>query len=181
MILFLYLILTTIIACSPKSSERYETKVDTGRIDIITSLNTGYDFNNNNTDSDYATFFVVISDTGLSYFTLHKKMFDLNKQLNIPIDTMGRFFNKMKDIIALPDNDADEIYAGSYYPRRFPSEHLSLEYLAFYASHARQKTIALVTGIYETEEKADSALSVLKKTEINAFKIKSDIYVGCMH
>lgn len=132
-------------------------------------------------DDDYATYFVVVADTGSNYYLLHKKMFDLNRQLNSSIDTMGRFYNKTKNLIALPDNDEDEIYAGDYFPRRFPSDNLSLEYLSFYQEQAGDKTIALVTGIYETEKSADSALTILQKTEKKGFKIKADIYVGCMH
>jgi len=86
---------------------------------------------------------------------------------------MGRFYNKKKNLIALPDNDEDEIYAGDYFPRRFPSDNLSLEYLNFYQRQAAEKTIALVTGIYETEKSADSALTVLHKPEKKVFKIKS--------
>ncbi|MBX2930638.1 MAG: hypothetical protein KF781_01685 [Chitinophagaceae bacterium] len=87
-------------------------------------------------------------------------------------------------MIALPDDDEDEIYAGDYFPRRFPSEtteNLSLEYLNFYQENARDKTIALVAGIYEKENSADSALIILKKVEQRGFKIKAKIYTGCMH
>lgn len=133
------------------------------------------------TDDNYSTYFVVIADTSADYYYLHKKMFDLNRQLNIPIDTMGRFYNKTKNLIALPDNDEDEIYAGDYFPRRFPSDNLSLEYLNFYQKKAEKKTIALITGIYETEKSSDSALAVLYKIDRKAFKMKADIYVGCMH
>jgi hypothetical protein len=108
-------------------------------------------------------------------------MIDLKTKSKIPIDTMGRIYNKKKNLIALPDNDKDEIYAGEYFPRRFPSENLSLEYLNFYQKQAGEKTIALVTGIYETEKSADSVLTVLRKIEPRVFKIKADIYVGCMH
>lgn len=132
-------------------------------------------------DLEYATYYLVISDTGFDYSTLRSRMFDLHRKLDIPIDTMGRFYNIRKKLIALPDNDEDEMYAGDYFPRRFPSENLSLEYLSFYQKLAGEKTMALVTGIYETEKEADSALVVLHKTEKNAFKIKADIYIGCMH
>jgi len=132
-------------------------------------------------DSAYATYFVVIVDTGANYQLLHKKMFDVNSALNIPIDTMGRFYNPTKKLIALPDDDEDEIYAGDYFPRRYPSENLSLEYLSFYKERAGEKTIALVSGIYESERSADSALTVLKKAEKGVFMIKADIFIGCIH
>jgi hypothetical protein len=81
----------------------------------------------------------------------------------------------------LPDNDEDEMYAGDYFPRRFPSHSLSLEYLALYYREAGEKTIALVTGIYETEKSADSSVAILQSIEKNVFKIKTNIYVGCLH
>ncbi len=130
---------------------------------------------------DYATYFVVVADTSLDYAILRTKMFRLNKQFNRPIDTMGRYFNKAKNLIALPDNDEDEMYAGDYFPRRYPTEDLSLEYLNFYQPQARGKTIALIAGIYEAERNADSTVLVLKRTEKNAFRIKAKIYIGCMH
>jgi hypothetical protein len=133
------------------------------------------------TDYNYATYFVIVADTSPNYYLLHKKMFNLALQLSLPIDTMGRYYNKTKNIIALPDDDEDEIYAGGYFPRRFPSQHLSLEYLHLYQKIAGENTMALVTGIYETETSADSALTLLKQKEKNGFKVKANMYVGCMH
>jgi hypothetical protein len=130
---------------------------------------------------DFASYYVLVADTNQDYFTLQKKMFDLNKKFNIPIDTLGRFYNKSKNLIALPENDEDEIYSGDYFPKRFPSNNMSLEYLDFYYSPAGKKTIALVIGIFEKEENADSVLSVLNKLEKKIFKMKSDNYVGCIH
>ena len=182
----IYIILTVVLtACGTTSADKNGTDVDSTKIDTTTSLQTNVATDNSvaedTTDYNNATYFVVVADTSLDYSTLHQKMFDLNNKLKIPIDTMGRFYNKTKNLIALPDNDEDEIYAGDYFPRRFPSDNLSLEYLNFYQRQAGEKTIALVTGIYETEKSADSALTILHKTEKKVFKIKADIYVGCMH
>lgn len=132
-------------------------------------------------DNETATYFVVIADTSLDYENLRREMFSLNMQLGIPIDTMGRYFNKKKNLIALPDDDEDEIYAGEYYPRRFPSENLSIEYLNFYQQPSQSKAMALVTGIYESLQSADSALAVQIKVYPKSFKISSQIYTGCMH
>lgn len=127
------------------------------------------------------TYFLLVADTGLDYYALRQKMISLHSKLKIPIDTMGRFYNRSKDLIALPDNDEDEVYAGEYYPRRFPSDNLSVEYLNFYNKQSKEKTIALLTGIYETEKSADSALSIIKQVEQNAFIVEADIYIGCVH
>ena len=182
----IYIVLTVFLtACGTKSADTNVADVNSIKIDTTTSLQnnvtTGNNVTEDTTDYDNATYFVVVADTSADYYLLNKKMFDLNSKLKIPIDTMGRFYNKTKNLIALPDNDEDEIYAGDYFPRRFPSDNLSLEYLNFYQRQAGEKTIALVTGIYETEKSADSALTVLYKTEKKVFKIKADIYVGCMH
>ena len=132
-------------------------------------------------DSNYATCFVVVADSSLDYKLLHTKMFKLSKELNFHIDTMGRYFNKDKKRIVLPDDDQDEMYAGQYFPRRYPSADLSLEYLSFYSKLSGEKTMALVAGIYETEKSADSAMRILIRKENKAFKIKADIFMGCMH
>jgi len=182
----IYIILTVILtACGTTPTDKKNAEIKSNKVDTTTSLQSSVSQDNNQledtTDYNNATYFVVVADTGIDYSILHKKMFDLNKKLNISIDTMGRFYNKTKNLIALPDNDEDEIYAGDYFPRRFPSDNLSLEYLDFYQRQAGEKTIALVTGIYETEKSADSALTILRNTEKKVFKIKADIYVGCMH
>jgi hypothetical protein len=130
---------------------------------------------------DFATYFIVVADTNLDYSVLYDKMFMISKKLNITIDTMGRSYSEAKNLIALPENDEDDIYAGDYYPRRYPSGFLSLEYLNFYNTKAKEKTIALVSGIYQNEMSADSALAIINKIEKNSFKIKAEVYVGCMH
>lgn len=128
----------------------------------------------------FADYYVVVADTGPDYHRLHDKMFALKDATGLAIDTMGRFFNEKKDLIALPDNDSDEVYAGDYFPRRSPSQNLSLEYMAEYKPGSKSKTIALIAGIYENKSSADSALKTILP-QGNAFAIKSRIYVGCMH
>ncbi len=183
---YIFTVATVIMtACGTATSDNNRNDIQSNKIDTSAGLSTIVSTNKSemedSTDYDNATFFVVVADTSTDYYFLHKKMFDLNGQFNIPIDTMGRFYNKTKNLIALPDDDKDELYAGDYFPRRFPSENLSLEYLNFYHKKAGDNTIALITGIYESEKNADSALTLLHKTEKKVFKIKADIYLGCMH
>jgi hypothetical protein len=182
---FLYITLIFFLtACGTPASDK-NTGSAVNKKDTAAYASTDSSVNDNQpadtTDYNFATYFVVVADTNPSYYFLHKKMFRLAQQLNLPIDTMGRYFNKTKNIIALPDDDEDELYAGDYFPRRFPSQHLSLEYLNLYQEIAGEKTIALVTGIYETENSADSALTILKQKEKRGFKLKANIFVGCMH
>ena len=81
---------------------------------------------------EYATYHILIVDTATSYNDLLIKMTDLSLRVQLPIDSMGRFFDPVANLIKLPDNDEDEIYAGDYFPRRVPSETLSIEYLNLY-------------------------------------------------
>ena len=176
---------TFIIACNTASSDKNNIEKSTIKVDSKNDIGKKISDNKDNkvdsTDDNYATYFVVISDTGYDYKILHNNMVSLNRKLNIPIDTMRRYYNKSKNLIELPDDDSDEIYAGAYFPRRFPSGNLSLEYLSYYQKRSEEKTIALVTGIYQKECDADSALTTLKKTSQNAFMVKANIYVGCVH
>jgi len=132
-------------------------------------------------ENEIEVYYVVIADTGLSYYNLRNRMFLLQQEIKNPIDTMGRGYSEAKNLIALPDEDEDEIYRGQYFPRRFPSNTLSLEYLNSYNKAASDKTIALVAGIYERKNSADSALGYVRKYIKEAFTLKAEIYVGCIH
>jgi hypothetical protein len=134
-------------------------------------------------DEQYMNAYIVIADTSQNYVELRKKMFDINEKLKTEIDTMGRGFNREKNLICLPENDEDEIYAGDYFPRRYPSETLSLEYLVYYTNGKKptEGTIALVTIITDNKEKADKKLAEIKKYSDKAFIVNSQIYMGCMH
>ena len=177
----LIIIFILLFSCNstPSKSLKQENKLNTN--DTIVSLHNNNNENLDTTDLSNASYFIIIVDTSIDYFNLHKKMFDLNKKINVNIDTMGRFFNKSKNLISLPDNDKDEMYAGEYFPRRFPSENLSLEYLKFYFTNSGNETLALVAGIYELEKDAEIALKSIKKVENKSFLIESNIYRGCLH
>ena len=119
--------------------------------------------------------FVVVAETGGDYAELNQRMLELNKKLSIPVDMMGRNFNKDKNLITVPENDPDKFYAGKYFPRRYPSENLSLEYLKFYKKDVKDNTIALVTGIYKSKEQAQKAIN---KMNIDAFIVESEVKFG---
>ncbi|MCU7548583.1 hypothetical protein OCK74_05615 [Chitinophagaceae bacterium LB-8] len=187
--LFLYFIAIIIVSCSETQSqgstvdtnENHKdilpiSKIDTAKatVELIKDSIAGE-------EGETETCYVVIADTGTHYYSLRDKMLALHDTLRQAIDTMHRTYNVTKDLIALPEDDEDDLYAGDYYPRRFPSQELSLEYLNFYLEQAREKSIALVTGIYETKNSADSALDILRKVSPKAFVVKSDIYMGCIH
>ncbi|PLW94282.1 MAG: hypothetical protein C0592_03495 [Marinilabiliales bacterium] len=132
-------------------------------------------------DEDFATYFIVVADTGVDYYVLRKMMMKIKKKHKMEIDTMGRYYDEDKGMIVLPENDEDEIYAGDYFPRRMPSETLSLEYLDLYQRKAGERTIALVCGIYENENSADSLQKTIKKTAPGSFVIETEMFIGCLH
>lgn len=128
--------------------------------------------------------YVVIADTSQNYVDLRDKMFKLNDQLKAEIETMDRGFDSEKNLICLPLNAYDEIYAGEYFPRRYPSESLSLEYYNYYVTNEKtmsQPTIALVTTITADRKFAKLKLAELKIYSKHAFMVKSKIYMGCIH
>ena len=138
--------------------------------------------NNDTTqDDDYEDMYVVIADTGQSYFKLREEMVGISKRLHYPIDTMNRYYNAKKNEIVLSESDEDELYRGEYFQRRYASESLSLEYYKSYNNKSSVKNIAIVSGIFSNRKKADSSLAVLRRSSARAFRIKSHIYMGCMH
>jgi hypothetical protein len=108
-------------------------------------------------------------------------MFSLHNTLHTAIDTMNRYYNTEKKEIVLSENDEDEMYRGTYFPRRYTSESFSLEYYRQYSDFSTEKNIALVYGIYDTESNANAALIQLKKYSKNAFSLQTTVYMGCMH
>lgn len=185
---FLLIALFIMVACKPKQAPvitNMEVKpvrvLQAGYKTVATFKASGVDTSETDEQLNaYANYYVLVADTGKRYDELRTEMFNLHQSSSLAIDTLGRYYDKTKGLIQLPDDDDDEMYAGEYYPRRYLSEYLSLEYLDEYQPGSESKMIALVAGIYETRKSADSALSAIKPGE-KAFVLKSRIYVGCMH
>jgi hypothetical protein len=133
------------------------------------------------TETEIDTFYVVIADTGNNYFALRERMMEVHNKLSMPIDTMDRHYDTAKGRIILAENIDDELYAGEYYPRRFPSQHLSIEYLSMYMMNSGDSTMALTTAIYEDSTHAADLVGRLKQAGVAAYAVKSLMYVGCLH
>lgn len=131
--------------------------------------------------SEIATLYLVITDTGTNYPTLLQRMVTLKEEMGVTIDSMDRYYDSKKKKIILPANHEDELYAGRYFPRRFPSTDLSVEYLETYLAGAGKNTMAVVAGIFEKEKSADSTLKAIRQTDKDAFKLKTELYLGCAH
>jgi hypothetical protein len=173
-----------LFACNSANTDRKADVADSLRPDTSVKTNPADTTPNLSSDSmahEIATLHLVVADTGADYDMLDKKMERLSRQYKMEIDRMDRFYNSKKKLIALPENHSDKLYAGTYVPRRFPSGTLSLEYLKTYQPGTGEKTIALVAGIFEKEQSADSVLALLQQAEKKAFKLKANIDLGCIH
>ena len=177
-------VLLCFFSCNSANTDRKASGTDTLRADTsvkTTPLDTVANANSDSVAHEIATLYLVVADSATDYALLNSKMTALSKEQKMQIDMMDRVYDQKKNLIALPDNHSDKLYAGTYVPRRFPSNSLSLEYLKTYQPKAGEKTIALVTGIFDREAAADSVLALIQKTEKNAFKLKADIDLGCIH
>lgn len=174
-----------IVSCSNQRLKKSATTMPEAMKDSITATLAQEDSlqlqDSINLEDEYDDFYVLVADTSFRYDTLRNLMFTIHDSLKQTIDTMGRTFYPAKNLIALPEDDEDDLYAGDYYPRRYPTTDLSIEYLSFYKEEGDERNMALVTGIYSEQKSADSALTVLKKINPNAFWVKSKIYLGCIH
>ena len=126
---------------------------------------------------------VLIGDTSQNYYALDTKMYSLAGQLNWGIDTMERYYNKKKKALVVSEKSEDEIYRGEYFPRRFGTETLSIEYLNTYSKSTTANTFALVLGIYDSEDEAIKALnkSIKVSQRSYVFVLPTQLYMGCMH
>ncbi|MBL0129295.1 MAG: hypothetical protein IPP83_18025 [Flavobacteriales bacterium] len=124
-------------------------------------------------------FDVVIADTGKDYRALEKMMTSLSSTLQNDIDSLGRTYDPQRDSIIVPLDSDDELYRGHYVPRRFPSNALSMEYLDAYMT-AAPGTFALVTSISDSIA-SDSLLITLRRFAPKAFKVRTELWMGCMH
>lgn len=130
---------------------------------------------------DIETYYVVVADTGLQYAPLNAQMYSLAKQMNLTVDTLGRYYNLEKKKIVLNEKDDDELYAGEYFPRRFPSTTLSMEYVDTYTPGSNPTMIGIIAGIFEEAASGEKVLQSVKAYCPNARLVKADIYVGCVH
>ncbi|MBR9861468.1 hypothetical protein GYB22_12140 [bacterium] len=131
-------------------------------------------------DDLYIDAYVLVVDTSLNYSGLREKMFDLSESCKIEIDTMGRSFDSTRNLICLPDDAEDEIYAGEYFARRYPSVRLSLEYFHYYSEdNCSEKMIALIACISTDPEMAETLLESIKPQSISTFIIRKQIFMGC--
>ena len=132
-------------------------------------------------EEDYNTVFLVVVDTNVNYAVLNKKMYGMKNVYSIQVDTMNRYFNDQSQKLILREDDEDELYAGDYFPRRYVSNTLSIEYLGFYMPDTKDNTLALVAGIAGSKKEAALLMKKVKPMNPNTFILEAKIFMGCMH
>lgn len=136
----------------------------------------------------YSDFYLVVVDKNIDYKHLNREMKKLSKSFDLEMDTLGRYYNTKRNEIILPEDDEDEIYAGAYYPRRFESKSLSIEYASYFTEEEQFQEpkkfpaqMILVAGMFYEKQSADSLMRVLKPKYSKVHIQKAKVYVGCMH
>ncbi len=109
-------------------------------------------------------------------------MYVVEKETDLEIDHK-LYYDKERNLMCIPEDDEDDIFAGTYMLRRYPSEGLSLEYLSYYQNGvpAEETTIALVSLISTDQSETMLHLEKIKAFAPKAFVLNARIYVGCMH
>lgn len=131
---------------------------------------------------EFAPYYAVIIETSKNYKELKTKAVEASKTFHLPINMLERVYDDSLGII-VPKNSTDEIYAGSYYPRRpFEDQHfLSIEYVSLFSNNEASNDMCLVALLTsdktEAEDLAKKMNSVFPKITI----VHSLHYMGCMH
>lgn len=179
--LLLFLFASILLSCTNNSApESIASKIESSSIDDI-KHNLDFVGDIDSSDWEWGIYYVIVSDTSEDYQSLRSKMLKISEESKIKIDSLDRSFDKSKGRLVLPDNHEDEIYAGEYYPRRYDSDFLSIEYLNFYTERAGENTMAVIAGIYEDKSQADSAFLSIRQVDNKALLMRSKMYIGCMH
>lgn len=127
--------------------------------------------------------YVIIAGESEDYKTLDALAKKLGEQTGIKYDNEGLIWSAEKQL-HWPDDSGDEIYAGSYYMRRFDEKRISLEMRDWYFDVKPveySKKMIIVAGIYSNKKGARKQLAMIKKYAPSAYIRTTKIYIGCIH
>ena len=131
----------------------------------------------------YATTAVVILGSLRSCEAALKLGARLAAQTGVPFSRRGLVCDKRRGLI-WPDDFSDEMYAGSYWGRRYAdcgegeTACISVERAEFYGF--RKGLYILVGGLFGDDELA-AALARYRRTVPGAYAKKTTLYLGCIH
>ncbi|MBO9204762.1 MULTISPECIES: hypothetical protein [Niastella] len=134
-------------------------------------------------ENETATYYIVQVAAGHNFDSLKAISTNAVSILGSRFNMLDRTYKPGKGII-VPDSSDDEMYAGSYYPRRptedenFVSIEMSNQFCNEKADNAEMVSIA---GMYAAKGQADSVTRLLKDKIPSVKTIKEDVFMGCMH
>jgi hypothetical protein len=128
-------------------------------------------------------YYVLIADTSNSFLAVEQKSKTFSKTTGLIFDELERHYDVKSNDYVLADDADDEIFRGSYYPRRGNSDpnFLSIEHYSIFSQKTTEKTFALVAGIFiDKIEATDLAKKFITKGEkITILECYMDM--SCMH
>ena len=133
--------------------------------------------------SAWQTSYVIIAGESESYEQLDTQAAQLSKLTGIRYDNGGLIWSADKQL-HLPENSDDEIYAGSYYMRRYDEDRISLEMRDWYfdvSPDKYSKKMIIVAGIFGDKKNANAQLKKIKKHFPASYIRTTRIYMGCIH
>ena len=129
----------------------------------------------------YTDLYVVFAGTSTNFNELDKLCH------KIANETGDQYVNSLEYDSArgmiVPDTSSDELYKGSYYPRRYPEKGISIEMLWYYSNSQpeNEKRLVAITGIFDKKSDAILNLKNVQKIDPSAYVKKLKMYMGCMH
>lgn len=135
-------------------------------------------------DEEMVPYYVVFAGASTNFIALDSTAQKISAATGINYENTLVYDAKRGMIV--PDTSSDEMYAGSYFPRRYAEGRISIEMVWYYAGSAEPdsaaaKTMCIITGIYSGKKEAAASLVKVKKLVPDAYMKKIKLYQGCMH
>ncbi|NBX02943.1 MAG: hypothetical protein EBR02_02530 [Alphaproteobacteria bacterium] len=137
------------------------------------------------TDPDQmAHVYIVGLGKSKDYAALRTKALALAGVLGMKYSDDDRIYDAQKGLIYPSDYKGDEMYAGAYFPRRNiddPEVQVSLEMRDYYDNSIPVGTMTIMVGVYTSKKEAKAVYKKVKAIDPEAYLLKTDLYMGCMH
>ena len=144
-------------------------------------LTTGF---SHSKEDSYATCYLIFAGASTNFHQLDSTAKLVAQKTGIKYENTLVYDSKRGMIV--PDTSSDKMYAGSYFPRRYAEERISIEMAWYYSTgtepdSAAPKILCIVTGIYGEKKAASANLAKVKAVVPGAYMKKVKLYQGCMH
>jgi len=133
--------------------------------------------------SEMQTYYVVVAEEGQNYHPLQERLLQLAQESRLPIDSLGRKYNEGLKKLVITDPEEIDMFGEVYYPRRFETDYLSIEYANAYIEHLpyTDNTLYIVAGQYPDKKMADKRMAEIKKYAPKVKIVKAEMFDGCLH